>query len=160
MNVAAGIVVALVAFVAMEPISYASHRWVMHGFGMRWHRSHHVASSGRWEANDIFPVLFSTVGVAAFAAAALGGASWLYWAGGGVTAYGLTYLFVHEVYIHRRLRSPIDDVAYLDWLRESHRIHHLFGTEPYGMLLPLVPRRLRVRAAERRTMAPSTRSRL
>ena len=148
MNVAVGSVVALVAFVAMEPISYASHRWVMHGFGMRWHRSHHVPSSGRWEANDIFPVLFAI------------GPSWLYWAGGGVTAYGLTYLFVHEVYIHRRLRSPMDDVAYLDWLRESHRIHHLFGTEPYGMLLPLVPRRLRVRAAERRTMTPSTRSRL
>ena len=160
MSPVSGAVVALVAFLAMEPISYGTHRWVMHGIGMRWHRSHHTASIGTWEANDIFPVLFSTIGVATFAAAALGGPVWLYWAGGGITAYGITYLFVHEVYIHRRLRSPVDDVAYLDWLRESHRIHHLFGGEPYGMLLPLVPRRLRVRAATRRQMTASTRSRL
>ena len=160
MSVASSVVVALVAFVAMEPVSYATHRWVMHGIGMRWHRSHHSSSTGRWEANDIFPVLFSIIGVAAFAAAALGGPVWLYWAAGGITVYGATYLFVHEVYIHRRLPSPVDDVGYLDWLRESHRIHHLFGGEPYGMLLPLVPRRLRVRAAARRPMTASTRSRL
>ena len=160
MSVASKLLVALVAFVAMEPISYATHRWVMHGIGMRWHRSHHIPSGGGWEANDIFPVLFSSIGVATFGTAALGGPSWLFWAGGGITAYGLTYLFVHEVYIHRRLRSPLDEVAYLDWLRESHRIHHLFGTEPYGMLLPLVPRRLRLRAATRRPITASTRSRL
>ena len=33
------------AFVAMEGVSYAGHRWVMHGPGMGWHRSHHAPPS-------------------------------------------------------------------------------------------------------------------
>ena len=31
--------------------------------------------------------------------------------------------------------------AYSRWLERMHRIHHLYGGEPYGMLLPVVPRR-------------------
>ena len=63
----------------------------------------------------------------------------LWWIGLGVTAYGLAYLFVHEVYIHRRLTRVRCLVSrYLEWLRESHRHHHAGGGEPYGMLLPLV----------------------
>ena len=62
----------------------------------------------------------------------------LLWVAIGVTAYGAAYLFVHEVYIHRRLPVRLPRVAYLDWLRDAHRVHHRHGAEPYGMLLPLV----------------------
>ena len=58
-----------------------------------------------------------------------------------MTAYGAAYLFVHEVYIHRRVAAGVPSVRYLEWLRESHRDHHRAGGEPYGMLLPLVRRR-------------------
>ena len=58
------------------------------------------------------------------------------------------YALVHDVYIHGRL--PLFGgrrVGLLDRLADAHRIHHLYGGESYGMLLPLVPRELRARAA-------------
>lgn len=140
--------VVVVAFCAMEAVSYATHRWVMHGPGMVWHRSHHRPPTGPVEANDLFPLCFSVAGVACFALASWGpalGALW--WVGTGMTAYGATYLAVHELVIHRRLAVPVPRWGYLCWLRDSHRIHHLYGGEPYGMLLPVVPRALRARAA-------------
>jgi beta-carotene 3-hydroxylase len=124
------------SFVAMEAVSYAAHRWVMHGFAMAWHRSHHLPPRGPLERNDLFPVCFSVVGVLLFAGASLG-LDALWWVGVGVTAYGACYLFVHDVYIHRRLPAPVPPLPYLEWLRTSHRAHHASGAEPYGMLLPL-----------------------
>lgn len=141
------VLVAVGGFAAMEAVSYATHRWVMHGFAMGWHRSHHSPATGRLEKNDLFPVFFSSVGFAVFLTASLTSTTWLHWWGGGITAYGLVYLAVHEVYIHRRVPCPIDDRAGLDWLRNSHEIHHMFGGEPYGMLLPVVRGDLRRKAA-------------
>jgi beta-carotene 3-hydroxylase len=128
----------ITSFVAMEAVSYAAHRWVMHGAGMVWHRSHHTPTGGRWELNDLFPVCFSMVGVSLFAIAALGWVPSLWWVGAGVTAYGAAYLFVHEVYIHRRTPLRVPAWSYLEWVRNAHRDHHRRGAEPYGMLLPLV----------------------
>jgi beta-carotene 3-hydroxylase len=71
----------------------------------------------------------------------------------GVSAYGTCYFVVHEVAIHRRLRLPLPRSRYLRWLVESHRIHHLYGGEPYGMLLPIVSRALRERASARTSRA-------
>ena len=157
------IAIALGTFVAMEVVSYATHRWVMHGFGMRWHRSHHLPAQSRFEANDVFPVAFSFIGFGLFLAAALAGSAVLFFGAAGVTAYGITYLFVHDMYIHRRVAVQIEDRRYLRWVRDSHSIHHIVGGEPYGMLLPVVSGRLRAEAArrdERRASNRETRSRL
>jgi beta-carotene 3-hydroxylase len=124
------------AFVAMEGVSYATHRFVMHRFGMPWHRSHHVPPAGGFEKNDLFPLCFSVVGIGAFAFGFIA-------IGSGVTAYGAAYLFVHDVVVHRRLAIRVAPVRYLRWVRDAHAVHHRFGGEPYGMLLPVVPRRLR-----------------
>ena len=125
------------AFVVMEGASYAAQRWIMHGFAMAWHRSHHAPARSRFERNDLFPVCFSAVGVLLFALGSLGlDAVW--WVGVGVTAYGASYLFVHEVYIHHRLPIRVPAFRYLEWLRDAHRVHHQTSAEPYGMLLPLV----------------------
>jgi beta-carotene 3-hydroxylase len=148
------VLVAVGGFVAMEGISYSTHRWVMHGVGMRWHRSHHLPPAVRWfEQNDVFPVLFSFIGFGVFLCASLTSTAWLYWLGGGVAAYGLLYVFVHDVYIHRRLPCPIDNQRTLDWLRDSHEIHHLYGGEPFGMLLPVVGAEVRRRAATQRRLS-------
>ena len=139
----------LVAFVLMEPVTALVHRFVMHGVGERLHRSHHRPTTGRFEANDAFPVMFAALALAAL------------WLGFhdpaladlvplaiGVTAYGAAYALVHDAYIHRRIgwfgrrRSGT-----LERLADAHRIHHLYGGAPYGMLLPVVPRALRERAA-------------
>ena len=59
-------------------------------------------------------------------------------------ATALAYLYVHEVCIHERLpAAPAPPAGTCAWLRQMHRIHHLYGGEPYGMLLPVVPTELR-----------------
>ena len=146
MTVVAAVALVLVSFVAMEGVSYLTHRFVMHGFGMGWHRSHHAPPAGAFERNDLFPVCFSVLGFALFLVAAIvPKLAPLFWVGVGVTAYGACYLFVHEVYIHRRAAIPLPRARYLTWLQESHRYHHRFGGEPYGMLAPFVSRSLRAR---------------
>jgi beta-carotene 3-hydroxylase len=140
-----------VTFVLMEPATYATHRWVMHGHrGMRLHGSHHRRDDdGGWELNDWFPVAFATTGaVLAAAGASIGPLSLLLPVSVGAGLYGLAYGFVHDVYIHGRLPWLTGrEVRVLEWMKASHRIHHLFGGEPYGMLLPIVPSTLRARAS-------------
>jgi beta-carotene 3-hydroxylase len=124
-------------FVAMEGVAYAMHRWVMHGRGMVWHASHHRPARAGFERNDLFPVLFSSVGLVLFVLASVGVAPDVLWpAAAGVTAYGVAYLAVHEIVIHRRLPLRVPDSRYLRWLRDSHRAHHVDAGEPFGMLLP------------------------
>lgn len=136
------------AFVAMEVVSYAAHRWIMHGPGMGWHASHHAPPRGRFERNDLFPLAFSLLGVVAFAVAAAGVApGWVWWAAAGMTSYGAAYLVVHELFIHRRVGARLPDNRYLRWLRDAHRAHHMDGGEPFGMLLPLLSRRRKDAAA-------------
>lgn len=143
-------VVILCGFVVMEPLTYAAHRWVMHGIGERLHRSHHRPGSSGWEANDLYPVMFAAV-VMIGLAVGFNAPGWevLVPLGVGVTLYGIAYGIVHDVYIHRRLpggRRPRSRPT-LEHFAEAHRIHHLYNGEPYGMLLPIVPAALRARAA-------------
>ena len=151
----------VVAFAAMEAVSYGTHRWLMHGPGMGWHASHHAPARGRFEANDRFPLCFAAVGFSVFALSATGVApGWTWWAAAGITAYGVAYLVVHELFIHRRAPVPVPDVPYLRWLRDSHRAHHVDGGEPFGMLLPIMSRADRERVAASRPsgrrVGPST----
>ena len=76
----------------MEPVTAATHRFVMHGIGMRLHRSHHRHTSGRLEANDAFPVMFGAV-VCLGLWIGFNAPSWseLVPVGLGITAYGVAY---------------------------------------------------------------------
>lgn len=143
------VIAAVTSFVAMEPVTYATHRWVMHGVGERLHRSHHRLDRSGWEANDLYPVGFATIVMAAMAIG-LNRAGWgdLVASSIGISAYGVSYALVHDVYIHRRLGRRLPHVQVLDRLADAHEIHHRFAGEPYGMLLPIVPRALARRAAD------------
>jgi len=136
------VAVAAGAFVGMEGFTYLAHRFVMHGIGWGLHRSHHAPSAEWFEANDVFPCIGAGVAMVGFAVGFNVPVPNLVAVGAGVTAYGAAYMFVHDVYIHGRLgRFP--EVAALERLRRAHAIHHLFKGEPYGMLLPVLPRRRR-----------------
>jgi beta-carotene 3-hydroxylase len=154
------------AFVVMEPVAYAAHRWLMHGPGWVLHRSHHsIAPDGRsetarlWrhiEANDAFPVAFAGAAILTMAAGTrFHRLAPLVPLAAGVTAYGAAYASVHDGYIHRRVGRPMGlkderrvvtnrgTVDFLERLRLAHVEHHRGGGEPYGMLFPLaVPRDL------------------
>jgi beta-carotene 3-hydroxylase len=153
-----GIALALVAFAVMEPITAATHRLVMHGVGMRLHRSHHRDLHDGFELNDAFPLLFAAV-VCTGLWVGFHDPAWseLVPIGFGVTAYGAAYAALHDVYIHRRVRwFGGRSIRVLDRLADAHAVHHRFGGAPYGMLVPIVPRRARTMAsgAERVTTVP------
>jgi len=142
-----GAAIVVAALCAMEGVSYLTHRFVMHGFGIGLHQSHHDTGEGGFELNDLYPLMFSSVAISAFAIGTFGSVRSLVLVGIGITLYGLSYLFVHEIYIHRRLDLVKGRYRLLEWMKASHRIHHLYGGEPFGMLLPLVPKQLRRKAA-------------
>lgn len=141
------VLIAASTFVLMEPLTALIHRLVFHGFGMGWHRSHHDPPRTALEANDLFPVVFSLATIALLSVGVwVGGRSVLVPLGIGITAYGATYLVVHDVIIHRRLPwLPIPDRVGRR-LRAAHNVHHLYGREPYGFVVPVVPRDLAARA--------------
>lgn len=136
--------IAVVAFILMEPFTYAAHRWVMHGIGERLHRSHHAnAARSRpalIEANDLYPVAFAGVVMALLALGFnVSGFAVLVPACVGITVYGATYFTVHDIYIHRRIRLwGRSKPAVLEHLAGAHRKHHATNGEPYGMLFPIV----------------------
>ncbi len=147
-TLAMALLIGAVAFVSMEPLTAATHRYVMHGVGGKLHRSHHRPGGSGWETNDWFPVMFAAVVMLGlWAGFNLDGLEALVPAGVGVTLYGAAYALVHDGYIHRRISwFGTRRFEALERLAEAHRIHHLYNAAPYGMLLPVVPQRLRERA--------------
>ncbi len=136
----AAVGLAIAAFVAMEPFTAAVHRFVMHGPAWRWHASHHQPSGGGWEANDVFPAVFAALVVGAMVVGYhVPGLGALVPIGAGITVYGASYAFVHDVCIHRRW-GPQPRLPGVERLVAAHRVHHRDGAAPYGMLLPLAPR--------------------
>jgi beta-carotene 3-hydroxylase len=160
------IAVAAAALVLMEPFVAAVHRRTMHGWAWGWHRSHHHQqrrgsdlgrSSHAFEANDLFPLVFAAATIAAMAAgSSVDGLSVLLPVGAGVTVYGGLYFVVHDLYIHGRLgRLPGAGSRYIRWVAGAHAVHHATAREPYGFLVPVVPRRTRASVPGRRGEEPA-----
>jgi beta-carotene 3-hydroxylase len=134
-------------FIVMEPLTYLAHRYVMHGIAWTIHASHHRPRETTIELNDLFPVFFATITIIAFAIGTnVPSASVLIPIGIGVTAYGALYSFVHDVYIHGRFFQLTKEIKPLEYLKRAHILHHLYDGEPYGMLMPVVPKRIREQA--------------
>lgn len=152
--------IAVAAFVVMEPVTAATHRWVMHGFGEFLHRSHHHPRPTRWQRNDWYPVGFAAVVMLGmWAGFNVGNLGALVPVGVGITAYGATYALVHDVYIHQRIGwFGNRRIGVLDRLADAHRIHHLYNGAPFGMLVPIVPAAARERAqrTERNPIRPAS----
>jgi len=123
---------------AMEGLATAVHRYVMHGFGWGWHRSHHEPRRGRFERNDLYALLFAGLSLACLSFLAdLWPALW--WVGIGTLVYGLLYAVLHDGLVHRRLpigRRP--PRLYLKRLVQAHRLHHAVrsrdGAVSFGFL--------------------------
>src|SRR3546814_6507318 len=72
MNALPPILIFLATVAAMEGFAYVMHRWVMHGPGWFLHASHHRERTGRWEANDLYFVIFAMPSILLL----LGGVQW------------------------------------------------------------------------------------
>ena len=147
--------VALATFVAMEGVAWLAHRYVMHGFGWGWHRSHHAPRHGRLERNDWYAVLGVAAAVGLFLLAGRLQSPALQAIATGITAYGLVYSLVHDGLVHQRwpLRwTPRG--GYLQRLVQAHRLHHAVrtreGAVAFGFLIVPAPRRLAAQLRARR----------
>jgi beta-carotene 3-hydroxylase len=116
--------IVLVTVLAMEGVAYLAHKYIMHGWGWSWHRSHHEHTEGVFEVNDLYAVVFSMIPIVLFA---VGGAWWppLFWIAVGISIYGFLYFVVHDGLVHRRWpfrHNPKN--PYLKRLVQAHRLHH------------------------------------
>ena len=138
------VVIALLAFVGMELVSYAAHRFIYHGPGWFLHRSHHTPRRGLFEWNDLFPLIFASITIVLMMTALADPAgSELLAATIGITAYGLVYLVIHDLYVHRRMKSLSFKHPLMLKIKKAHMVHHMHGGEPYGLLFFVHPRHLK-----------------
>ena len=122
------VLILLATIAAMELVATLVHKYVMHGFGWGWHRSHHSPRSGPFERNDLYALVFAILSIGLFSLAG-GPASLLWWVGAGMAAYGLLYTHHHNGLVHRRLPIALTPRSgYLKRLVQAHRLHHSVAT--------------------------------
>ena len=141
------ILILLASIASMEAAAWAVHRYVMHGWGWGWHRSHHRPRDGLLERNDWYGAIFAGISLSLFVLLPLIWAP-LWWAAAGTLVYGLLYTILHDGMVHRRLpfvRAPRR--GYLKRLVQAHRLHHAVrereGAVSFGFLYAPPVARLR-----------------
>ncbi|WP_048306739.1 sterol desaturase family protein [Halomonas sp. PR-M31] len=144
MSMVTNALIILLTIVGMEVFAWFAHKYVMHGWGWGWHRSHHEPASvrqarGWFETNDLYAVVFAGVAIALIA---LGTWGWypLQWIGAGVTAYGFLYFLAHDGLVHQRWPFRyVPRRGYLKRLYQAHRMHHAVnskeGCVSFGFLI-------------------------
>lgn len=128
-----------VGFCGMEAASWLIHKYLMHGILWGIHQTHHRKSRHFLELNDVFSLMFGGVSVWLI----VDGVNTLaptFWIGLGIALYGLLYFILHDVLIHRRVRTPFKPVnRYLVAITKAHQMHHKSperdGAESFGLLL-------------------------
>jgi beta-carotene 3-hydroxylase len=144
------IVIATVA--AMEWVAWASHKFVMHGFGWAWHRDHHEPHDNRLEKNDLFGLVGAALSISMFAVGSpmiLGASAWWpgTWIGLGILGYGIIYTLVHDGLVHQRWFRCVPRRGYLKRLVQAHNLHHATvgkeGGVSFGFVLARDPARLK-----------------
>jgi beta-carotene 3-hydroxylase len=130
----------LTAFLGMEGVAWLAHKFIMHGLFWSLHRDHHRKEHfGFLERNDLFFLIFAMPGIACLAIGTLRQMPVWTCLGSGITLYGACYFFIHDLFIHQRLKVLRNSNSkYLKAIRRAHKIHHKhLGKEQgecFGML--------------------------
>ena len=140
MNTLLFILIVLCTFIAMEGVTWLTHRFVMHGFLLYLHQDHHQKGPGFFEKNDAFFLIFA---IPSWLCIMLGLQNKIYWVaaiGFGIAMYGLAYFLVHEVIIHQRFKwFTKSNNTYIRAIRWAHKMHHKHlnkeDGESFGMLM-------------------------
>lgn len=120
------VLITITVFVAMEGATWIIHKYVMHGFLWFLHKDHHDHSSdGVLEKNDYFFVIFAIPTIILMYLGSLQGFNYLFFIGLGIMFYGMMYFFVHDIFIHQRLKVFTHTKnPYFLALRRAHKQHH------------------------------------
>lgn len=144
----------LLTFLAMEGITWLTHRYVMHGFLWYLHEDHHKKGPGFFEKNDAFFLIFAIPSWLCLMFGLQDGVMWLSGIGAGIAMYGVAYFIVHEVIIHQRFKwFTRSNNTYIRVIRWAHKMHHKHvdkeDGESFGMLLVARKYWEKVRAEQR-----------
>jgi beta-carotene 3-hydroxylase len=136
------VLIFFVTFFAMEFVAWFTHKYVMHGLLWNLHEDHHDKSSAHsiFERNDAFFLIFATPSIICILLGSIQGIPWVMAIGIGIAAYGMSYFFVHDIFIHQRVKwFRRTDNVYFRAIRKAHKVHHKhLGKEDgecFGMLL-------------------------
>ncbi len=131
--------IVFITFVFMEFIAWATHKYVMHGFLWYLHEDHHVPSNKQFQKNDSFALIFAIPSASLIILGSVYSNEIMLYSGFGILAYGLAYLFVHDIFIHRRIKIfSATKNKYFKAIMHAHRLHHAKqekeNCEYFGML--------------------------
>jgi beta-carotene 3-hydroxylase len=136
------IVITTATFFVMEAVAWNAHKFIMHGFLWSLHEDHHKKNPSSFlEKNDYFFVIFAVPAILCFGLGTFfSEVGFLFYIGLGILIYGIAYFFVHDVFIHQRLKWLRNtDNFYFRAIRRAHKMHHKhLGKEEgecFGMLL-------------------------
>ncbi len=134
------LIIVIFAFITMEGVAWFTHKYVMHGILWGLHDDHHKKESDSvFERNDFFFLFFAIPGILGLFFGMQNNFDFRFWAGLGITLYGFAYFFVHDIFIHQRIKIFRNtDSLYFRALRRAHKIHHKHtgkeDGECFGML--------------------------
>lgn len=128
------ILLVIITFLLMEAATWVIHKYVMHGFLWFLHKDHHDHSNeGVLEKNDYFFIIFAIPTIALIYAGSLQDFNYLFYIGLGIKLYGMAYFFVHDIFIHQRLKLFTHTTnPYFLALRRAHKQHHKHVTKEDG----------------------------
>jgi len=149
--VAIKILIVIGTFLFMEGVAWFTHKYIMHGFMWRWHRSHHTVHNHVFERNDLFALVFSIPSIVLIAIGyANESLSILKFFGFGIMGYGIFYSLFHDIIVHRRIKIKFKaKSSYMKRIMNAHYVHHKKhtkeGGEAFGFLY--APKKYEVKSA-------------
>jgi beta-carotene 3-hydroxylase len=152
MSFLANILIVIATVFAMEWIAWASHKYIMHGWGWAWHRDHHEPHDNALEKNDLYGIVGAFMSISMFAVGSplvMGAAAWdqATWIGLGILFYGVIYTLVHDGLVHQRYFKYVPKRGYAKRLVQAHKLHHATigrkGGVSFGFVLARDPAKLK-----------------
>ena len=115
----------LLSIIIMEIVAIFSHKYIMHGPGWFLHKSHHKKHNNKFELNDLYFIVFSIPSVYCIYSGFSNQNFILTSIGIGILCYGLIYIILHDIVVHKRFGITINSKNYyLRKIKKSHLIHH------------------------------------
>lgn len=151
--------IVIAAMLAMEGVAWASHKYIMHGFGWAWHRDHHEPHDKLLEKNDLFGLFGAALSIAMFAVGSplvMGADAWWpgTWIGLGILGYGIIYTLVHDGLVHQRYFRWVPRSGYAKRIVQAHKLHHATvgkeGGVSFGFVFAEDPARLKAELKRQR----------
>lgn len=127
------IVIVVITFFSMEVVAWVAHKYIMHGLLWRLHKDHHLPrNNNSIEHNDSFFIIFATPAIICFYIG-IDNFSIPFWIAIGITLYGLAYFFIHDIFIHQRIKIFRNaNTLYFRAIRRAHKTHHKHLGKNYG----------------------------